>query len=85
MVIVGSTLGGAVFIAILVIGIWWFYNRKRSKLAENKLYESKVNKAGDKSEVNKPQLFSHVPPLAYDLEQKPRVLELQGYREPVEM
>lgn len=45
-------------------------------MAKNKLYKSKVNKA---------EPFSDSLALAYELEYNASTLELQGYKEPVEI
>jgi uncharacterized protein HemX len=88
-IIVGSTLGVAASLSILALGIWWFYNKKRSKLAENKLSEFEETKVEETSEVNTPQLSSHAPAyelesetrvIAYELESKSGAVELQGDR-----
>jgi hypothetical protein len=71
---------------MLVLSIWWFCNRIRTEMAKNKPSGSEVNKAEYEPVENKPQPFSYAPPhLAYELEQKTIVPELQDYREPVEM
>jgi len=80
MILIGSLVGGIIFLLITASLIWWFGRRIRRRASDKSL----VNKPASTMDFRTKERL-YVRSSVYELEPQEKTLELRGERDPVEL